>query len=656
MSYYSSTVMNDSPVAYYRLDEASGTSAADQTSNAYTGTYSSSGVTYSVAGALTGDTDTAVTFNGSTGDMTMPSGVNPATYQALTIEFWMKLSTLSQASSPAIIANDQPGTTNNGVQVNINSTGTAIVYKLGNGSTTTTSTLNYPFVIGTWYHIVLVWASGVTYLYINGVLKENDDLFTGPISTGAHNLTVAHNPSGTDFFQGSIDEVAIYSTGLSSTRIMAHYQAASIVLNPPVTTASTAGMPSGSIIDLHVQKIQVCRVFDPSGNFLGVWPDAPHISGLKDTINCAQGQIKLVLPRKIDDFTATGQVSGASTIAMGNQVQIYIYGPGLPTTGLLKFNGFIDIIEPAVTESQQQSVTVTLTPYSAVFGDHGYGGNLQFTNVDPVALFKYWFNTTDPITGVPYTYPMVWAAGNPTSSNVGTVNYLVQNQDLKSLSDMILLMLGNNWYWRPNPDNTVTFGQVATAAQHTFLLGQHMASMSYSIDNTQRKNVIYFVGKTGISAVAKGPSAKPPAQGGIGERILFHQDSRITDTTSAQIVANGMLTIYDNPLIRAKLRLVDYRGDSSGLGYDIENLHVGDSAMVIDARGHILPSLWGSFIWGKDKYAQAGAGQIFNTIIPIVGLSYEWSYIDVELGVLAPNQSRALSQIRKKIQDYTVGT
>ena len=37
-----------------------------------------------------------------------------------------------------------------------------------------------------------------------------------------------------------------------------------------------------------------------------IWPDTPHINGLKDTINAAQGQIRMVLPRTIDNFDAFG--------------------------------------------------------------------------------------------------------------------------------------------------------------------------------------------------------------------------------------------------------------------------------------------------------------------------------------------------------------
>ena len=46
---YASTVLADSPVAYWRLSETSGTSAADSSGNSHGGTYTSTGVTYGAA-------------------------------------------------------------------------------------------------------------------------------------------------------------------------------------------------------------------------------------------------------------------------------------------------------------------------------------------------------------------------------------------------------------------------------------------------------------------------------------------------------------------------------------------------------------------------------------------------------------------------------
>src|SRR4051812_1334419 len=58
LSYYSSAVLALSPIAYYRLGESSGTTAADSSGNGLNGTYNG-GVTLGQPGGIFGDPDTA---------------------------------------------------------------------------------------------------------------------------------------------------------------------------------------------------------------------------------------------------------------------------------------------------------------------------------------------------------------------------------------------------------------------------------------------------------------------------------------------------------------------------------------------------------------------------------------------------------------------
>jgi hypothetical protein len=226
---------------------------------------------------------------------------------------------------------------------------------------------------------------------------------------------------------------------------------------------------------------------------------------------------------------------------------------------------------------------------------------------------------------------------------------------MKSVADAMLLMLGAGWFWRVNPDMSALVSQQSPIAQHVLLLGQHMASMSYSIDNNQRKNVICFVGSSGIGYTAVGASAVPPSQGGIGEHIAYYQDSRIKDNGSAQVIANGLLSILDQPLVRTKCRLVDFRGDTkTALGYDIESIAVGDTVSIRDARQVGVPSVYGSARYGTSRYG-ASAGVAFNAIVPVLSIDYNFNYCDLEIGTFAPSQDRNLFRIRSILQDFTVG-
>ena len=83
---YSASVLADSPRAYWRLGEASGTTAADASGNNRTGSYLNT-PSLGAPGALTGDSNTAVSFNGVDEYVNVPylAALNPT---AFTVEAW----------------------------------------------------------------------------------------------------------------------------------------------------------------------------------------------------------------------------------------------------------------------------------------------------------------------------------------------------------------------------------------------------------------------------------------------------------------------------------------------------------------------------------------------------------------------------------------
>ena len=83
---YSASVLADSPLSYWRLGEASGTTAADSSGANRTGSYLNT-PTLGVGGALTGDSNTAGAFNGTDEYVQVPfaAALNPASF---TVEAW----------------------------------------------------------------------------------------------------------------------------------------------------------------------------------------------------------------------------------------------------------------------------------------------------------------------------------------------------------------------------------------------------------------------------------------------------------------------------------------------------------------------------------------------------------------------------------------
>lgn len=451
-------------------------------------------------------------------------------------------------------------------------------------------------------------------------------------------------------------------------------------------------MPN-TIADMAINKQMVVKVYDPNMNYIDIIRDAPILSS-KENISSAADTVKISLPRPIDAFDGAGQPGSMNTIVKGNIVQWWLYGVGLPATGLLKFQGRIDEVNPTLDENGGESVGVTVTPFSQILGDHGIGNTAitigtagsAGTYIDTAQIFKAFFTGSyvdrsgvtqsilDPITSKPYGDPFTMDPASLTSTGQ-FIEFAFQSQKLTSVFNALLSLSTNTYFFRMNQDKTVLLGAVPSDATHTLLLGQHLSSIEYSVSDIPRKNVINIVGGPGISATAIGASATPDQ---IGPRVYYKSDNRITDTNTAQQMANGILSILDRETVRAKIKVPDYRGSTQvGRGYDIEQFKVGQTVKIVDARAPSSSSVgsgskWGSMVWGSGKWGaptsqtiwgnflwgqalwSASVGSIFNTINTIMSIQYDYYSCTLELGARQPSLTRALFDLELRFQDASL--
>jgi hypothetical protein len=222
---YATTILADSPVSYWRLGEQSGVTAADSGAGANAGAYIG-GYTLGVTGAIVSDTDTAVRFNGTTGYVSAPDAANLDITGDMTIEVWAKPGQLTGASQTLVQKGANSSSSSNW-QYRISVTGAnrwrASVY-VGSASYDITDTLD-TLSVARWDYLALVRSGPYLVLYVNG---RN---VGGVLISGATNVTtgaLAFGRAGSlsnYYFNGSLDEVAIYNTGLSITQVQNHYAA-----------------------------------------------------------------------------------------------------------------------------------------------------------------------------------------------------------------------------------------------------------------------------------------------------------------------------------------------------------------------------------------------------------------------------------------------
>ena len=233
-SNYQASVRADGPVGYWRFGESSGTSAADLSGNVNTGTYAG-GYALGQGGALTGDADKAVRFQGPTanGTVTVPNSASLNSGDTVGYEVWIRLFSLpSSVGAGGNIATKNTGT----LLLRVLPSG-AVTMRQSGGNAIASSTQNLS-VDGRYHYVVASKDGSSVHLYIDGV-----DV-TGPVTNqtltnNTSQLAIGHNPaSSNDGLDADLDEVAIYNTGLTPIQVQQHYAAGTDAVCTPIAGAT----------------------------------------------------------------------------------------------------------------------------------------------------------------------------------------------------------------------------------------------------------------------------------------------------------------------------------------------------------------------------------------------------------------------------------
>ncbi len=219
---YGLAVYNSGPDSYWRLDETSGSVAKDSSPNQADAIYSG-GVTQGVAGGIAGTSDTAVTLNGVDGAVAASAAVsNPTVYSE---ELWFKTTT-NQGGKLIGFGTNQTGSSSGYDRHVYMFDDGRLRFGTWTGQTNVIDT-SASYNDGAWHHMVATQGPDGMKLFVDGVLTGTNpqtqaQAYDGYWRVGGDN-TWGGNSS--NYFAGSIDDVAIYSSALSASTVLAHYKA-----------------------------------------------------------------------------------------------------------------------------------------------------------------------------------------------------------------------------------------------------------------------------------------------------------------------------------------------------------------------------------------------------------------------------------------------
>jgi hypothetical protein len=223
---FEAAIVADGPEAWWRLDDAPGSTMMADAMGRHDGTYTGN-VVLGESGALPGSASTAASFDGASyGSAPFSAALNAPSF---TMECWAKTKDLADVRCPVSTHYLFKGCY---FETGVPAPGqwTARYGAAGADYFVISSTAAATMVSNAWTHLVITVDSGTLLrFYVNGQwdrtayldLEHNSG---GPLLIGARGLssTVAADL----FWKGQVDEVAVYTNRLSLSQIQAHYAAA----------------------------------------------------------------------------------------------------------------------------------------------------------------------------------------------------------------------------------------------------------------------------------------------------------------------------------------------------------------------------------------------------------------------------------------------
>jgi Concanavalin A-like lectin/glucanases superfamily len=268
MSGYQSILSSLNPVAYWKLDETSGTAISDSAGSA-DGT--ATGVSLNETGAVS-TSHTSVLFSGASSYINIPdTAALNITTGGLSISAWIYPTTT--AGYRAILGKGNGG---GGVYAYLFALDSGTLFPslyMSTPNALWSNRATTPVVLNSWNHVAVTYnptGSKLIY-YVNGVEAGNYTVSGGAVAVSPERLEIGTMINNGYSFVGKIDEVAIFNSVLDLSEVSALYSSF-------VSCRSATALPSGvwnfvgtvfnsatNSAQLLVNGAQVCSVTFPTG-------------------------------------------------------------------------------------------------------------------------------------------------------------------------------------------------------------------------------------------------------------------------------------------------------------------------------------------------------------------------------------------------------
>lgn len=222
MSNYSDKILADTPLAYWRMDAASG-NLTDLSGNSKTATAAGTAATYGTVSLVPNENDSSITFADNDNRFTAGDDAD-FELQTFSIEAWVLATGVAAANSGSIIIAKQTGAITGWILGIMLSGGNYFLSFAPRGGAGIFAGLTYfsQISLNTAYHVVATTTPTSVRVYVNGVLVVDS---TRSVATtySTESVLIGNGTSNDWGFVGKIDEVAFYAYELTAAQVKSHY-------------------------------------------------------------------------------------------------------------------------------------------------------------------------------------------------------------------------------------------------------------------------------------------------------------------------------------------------------------------------------------------------------------------------------------------------
>ncbi|MDO8121480.1 PKD domain-containing protein, partial [Isoptericola sp. b490] len=247
LSTYAQTVLGDSPSSFWPLGEPSGSMVYDW--SGFDDARAGTGVTRGGPSAV-GDSNASSHFDGTSNGLAATQVAQDGP-QVFSVEAWFR--TTSTAGGKIVgFGNRNTGNSSSYDRHIYMQANGAVTFGVWLGSAYTVSSAP-GYNDGQWHHVVGTVGPGGEAMYLDGVrVGLRTDATGAQVYSGYWRVGGDTSWSGANYFQGDIDDVAVYPTVLSYQQVVNHWEAAGRTSTlPPVPSDSYGAAVQGLQPDLY---------------------------------------------------------------------------------------------------------------------------------------------------------------------------------------------------------------------------------------------------------------------------------------------------------------------------------------------------------------------------------------------------------------------